>query len=937
MKKTLYLLFVLLFVPLILVGCGHTCDFGEWVTQIAPTYFSKGQEVRHCKNCENYETRDIPALEYSYVLTTMINDIPTYFYIQESGEYNLETPTVEGYNFLGWVDKDGNPFASTGVLTQSMTVYANLEIVETTTFEQLKIRIESGAKEIYINADIEITDCVYVYRSVTIYAEKDCTLTRNADFLGDIFVIGQNANGNNPLLENRKVTLSVKTKNNATITFDGNKSNTTKAVKGTAFYITNSSILEIYDNVIVQNFKKTANERVVAEYGNLWSSANLAGGAAVMVNYGTFNMYGGTLTDNEINLLDDEPNPNLAEGSYDSSYGGAVYNRSAFNMYGGTIKNSKAGRGGAVYNYRAFTLEKGDLLNNYSASYGGAVFMPNSQHSMLKIGQKTEENMVNISNNSSALSGGALFAQTTTNFMIFGATTFNANKNESGNGGAICTSGPLLAEDITFTNNEAVGKGGAVYLYYRDKENSVRISDLKNCTFTNNKAEYGAGLSLFASSTSLNQGAIATVSNCEFMGNSVTANGGAVYVGRDSKITIKNSKFESNISNSAEYGGGAIYFTTSTGVLENIEFKKNSSTFNAGAIGIYSSSVVNAKNISLIENTATKSGGAIYISKSTFNSTENITFTGNSATTGGAINVYSSSTANISGVTASSNSSSANGGFMYVSNSTASLTKVEGKESLVSLNSSSANGGAIAVHSAGTLNLYGIKFNQNEATDLGGALYVKGATANVGSTTYTEENIFDANEAKNGGAIYVETSKENNGIFNAYKLTLTNNIAKTNAGGLFVTSENDTIVKATIEYLTVTGNSSSNNGGAFYAYTNSALLIKNLTATENKSANYGGVAYISGAADVEIQNVNASNNESNKGGFIYITTTGSELRILAGSILNNVATEGSMLFSNSSGATIRFKGGAETTEIEYDKTGIAGKNEVTILDIEGEE
>lgn len=938
MKKTLYLLFVLLFVPFILIGCGHTCDFGEWVTHIAPTYTTKGQEIRYCKGCDKYELREVPSLPYSYLLTTMVNDVPTYFYIQENGQYDIGTTTVEGYEFLGWVDKDGNDFASSGTISESTTVYAKLQTKETTTFEQLKIRLESGAKDIYLNADFELSDTIYIHNSATIYVKKDCTLTRNKDFLGDLFVIGQDAYGKNPLLENKKVTVTIKTENSATLTFDGNKSNIQNAVKGTAFYITNSSILEIYENVTIQNFKKTTNERIVNEFGAIWDTANMAGGSAVMINYGTFNMYGGMITDNEVNLLDSEPNPDLPEGSYDSSYGGAIFNRSTFNMFGGTIKNSQAGRGGAIYNYRAATISAGEITNNYATSYGGAVYMPNSQSSTLKIGQDSKEELVKFSKNHSDYSGGAIFAQTLSNLAIFGGTTFEENKNLTGNGGAICTSGPCLTYNTVFNKNEAEGKGGAVYIYYRDKDNSVRLSNFEDCTFTYNKAEYGAGISLFASDSDFGQGAIATIKNCLFENNEVTSNGGAVYAGRSSKVTMSDCTFNYNKSASTEYGGGAMYFTNSIGELSNLIFNENSSTNNAGALAIYSSSTVTATDLKFNKNSATKSGGAIFVSKSTFTNSNGIEFKNNTAgTTGGGLTAYSSSKVTLNNaIVAEGNTSTANGGFIYNSGSTISLSEAE-DASIVKLNVAGECGGAVAVHSAGTFNSNNIKYQSNEATDVGGALYVKGATANIGMNDVEKENVFDLNKAKNGGAIYLETSTTNDLVFNACKLTLTNNTATTNAGGLYIKTDNDTTASATIEYLTATGNSCTNNGGALYAYTNSTVLIKNLLASTNKSSNYGGFAYISGAADVEIQAVDATKNESGKGGFVYITTTATELRILSGKIKENEATEGSVLYSNSAKAVIRFKGGAETTEIEYDSDGITGKSAVTILDIEGEE
>ncbi|MBR4004042.1 MAG: hypothetical protein IKI95_08395 [Clostridia bacterium] len=930
MKKTLFFMLSMILFLFVGTACSHSHTYGNWEVETPATYFKDGEERRYCKECGEYESKKIEKLFAKYIITAKVGNTEILIGVGEDGEYTIANPVIDGLEILGWKDNIGNEFSLTGTIDDDITIYADIQATPTTTFEQLKTRIESGVSKILIAENITLTDTIYVYDNVEIYTTENHTLTRDTNFTGDLFVIGEDKNGNDPILENRTVTLSLKTESDSTLTFDGNKSSVEKTVVGSAFYITNSSTLEMYDGVVLTNFKKLGNDRINKDYSTLWDSANLAGGSVVLNTYGTFNMYGGIISNNESNLLDSTPNPNLPESDYVSSYGGAIYNRSTFNMYGGTIQNNRSGRGGAIYNYRSFNLEKGNLLSNASASYGGAIYLPNSQLTTLVIGdEEASETVVNISYNTSDSSGGAIFAQTLTNFIIYNGVNFEEN-SATGNGGAIATSGPLLATGATFVNNVTTSKGAALHIYYRDDDNTPRCAEIRDCTFTGNSAEYGAAISLYASESSYEQGAIVEVDNCTFTKNTTTSNGGAVYVARSSQLTLNNSLFDQNSTTATNYGGGALYFTNSTGEISNTTFTNNTSTYNAGALAIYASSEVKMTNVSFVNNSAENNGGAVYISKSKVKETSNLVFSENTAVVGGGMAVYdNTSNVNITTVNADKNEAEENGGFLYISAATVTISKGE-NNSLISLNTAGENGGAVSVHSAGTLNLYGLTFTSNQATKNGGAINLKGATINIGDAqNYTGDNLFNLNTAVNyGGAIFVETSSTNNSLFNAYKLTLTGNSAN-NGGGLYLASGKGdstytTIPTATIKTLIVSENTATNNGGALYAYTNSVVVIDSLQATKNSSENYGGFSYISGKANVEIKSATASENSSPKGGFIYITTTGTALTILQGTFTNNTADEGKFIYSNSSGVTIK----VSSTAVTYDENGFAGKGEI---------
>ena len=85
-----------------------------------------------------------------------------------------------------------------------------------------------------------------------------------------------------------------------------------------------------------------------------------ASGCGVYVQYGTFNMYGGTITGNTVG---------------GSGGGVCATNSSTFNMYGGSITgNSAKSQGGGVYAASTFNMYGGTISDN-SASQGGGVFV----------------------------------------------------------------------------------------------------------------------------------------------------------------------------------------------------------------------------------------------------------------------------------------------------------------------------------------------------------------------------------------------------------------------------------------------------------------------------------------------------------------------------------------------------------------------------------
>ncbi|NBC29775.1 MAG: hypothetical protein GVY29_07270, partial [Spirochaetes bacterium] len=209
-------------------------------------------------------------------------------------------------------------------------------------------------------------------------------------------------------------------------------------------------------------------------------------------------------------------------------------------------------------------------------------------------------------------------------------------------GGAIMvsTGASLIAENVSFSNNTASLNGGAIWL---QSESEVIVED-----------------SLFESNDA--------------------SQGGAIYVGNKSKLTVRNTTFTQNVTDptlagTGTYNGGAIIFANSgTGIIESSSFEENETHQWGGAVAINGGSSVDITHTDFHRNKA----GVIENDDGNYG--------------GGAINIASNSTARVGG--------------SYFERNEAFKT-----------NYSSRTGGAI--RNQGTLLSYGSTFNGNVSDSQG--------------------------------------------------------------------------------------------------------------------------------------------------------------------------------------------------------------------------
>ena len=388
----------------------------------------------------------------------------------------------------------------------------------------------------------------------------------------------------------------------------------------------------------------------------------------------------------------------------------------------------------------------------------------------------------------------------------------------SDNGAIYCT-GNLLVNNSYFSNNLAMSDGGAIY-----------------CTGN------------------------LLVNNSYFSNNLAVLDGGAIYCG--GVCSIYNSKFENNHANnehtSANYGG-AIY-SNRINTVNNCIFSKNKAYSNPLVIksdkggAIYISDKCNPEFVSCrFEKNFCEDGGAIYLNskKSNLKLTD-CSFISNTAKYGGA--VYSNGKIELSFCSFSHNSADVDGGAIYNSGVTIiSNSKFVGNAATGATVKRSFGG---AIRSEGLIDIEKTAFENNNAYNLGGAVYGDGETRIKSST-------FMHNSAKEGGAVFAGIITE---VANSQFIK--NNATSGHGGALYINNGDTTLSSCIFEENTAPGKDSK--GGGIYK-DSSFLTIWNCEFYRN-SAGQGGGVYTSKVTSITYSYFigNKATAQKGDGGGIYV-------------------------------------------------------------------
>ena len=820
-----------------------------------------------------------------------------------------------------------------------------MESSSVSTLADLVKYCEIGVPSIEIASDIVVNEPIYVKGEVELFCNANHSIKRAPDYDGDLFVVGEDQEGNDLAVDNAVSVLTIGNKEaTGTLSIDGNKANTTKTVKGSLVYVSYSGVFNLEDKALLKDNKKEDNERAIALLGE--TLGNQAGGSAVLVAGGTFNMNGGSITNCE-----------SSTGSDKSILGGAIFNKNNFYMNGGTIAYNSSCYGGALANLAVARIKNGTIDHNTTSGSGGAIYQNSGVFVSLSIGDNTQgtTNTVVLSNNESTNStGGAVFFDFSSSFNIFGHTTFLNNtskwdggavksyglfnvegegnlfkgnistsgdggaisvtyrnnnvsynyhrettivgarfeENEAANGGAIADNGELITlNNTTFKDNRASNKGGALYGNVDGASTPSKYA-VSNSTFNGNRALYGGALNLY-------NGSEASFTGTTVAQNNIAQNlGGFSYI-NGSKLSVTGGEDRATFdTNSATDDAGGVFYTTnsSTLTIEKTDIQNNTAHGNGGAI-YTSGSTVSLDDVLFDNNDSTDgNGGAIYSTGSTIEGTD-ISFTENSANNGGAICAYTNSEITLDGVDATGNSATS-GGFVTVDGgSSVTVTGTSTALSNIKENTATEKGGAVYVGHTGTFVADYVSFKDNTSSGLGGAIYFERGTVTVSHAS------FDGNSAVNaGGAIY---GKGVNGNLTITSSSFTNNTATKagSASGGAITIDNSASSGSkdiSVNFLgenNVFSNNSAPYGGAIYL-DNATINVTKLTLTDNSSANSAGAIYVKNS-DFSASEVIATNNSGANAGVFYINH--SNVNIVSITATGNTGASGSVMnITNSS-------------------------------------
>lgn len=672
---------------------------------------------------------------------------------------------------------------------------------------------------------------------------------------------------------------AIYTENNAVVSITGAEFTGNSTVKSSgAVYIASSTVNGI-NNSKFQNNSSNTNAGAVYISGSTVSAfedntfiGNTSDnhGGALYVNGSTVNAGGS-------NVFEDNSAANHGGAIYVAyiDHGDNVFTGGVLNMTGGRFNNNTAMGGGAV-----------SIRSHSSATFNGTEFTNNSVEGCDK---KNGED----AHDGNGEGGGAIYV----GFGTLGLTNVTATDNQAeGFGGAVDSIGSTITvSGGTYSNNQALD-GGAFY-------------NISNTKLTIEGAQFNGNKSTFVQDTSNYKngkggGAInmqsgeLTVKSSTFDENQSAYYGGAILTGSAKVIIEENSVItnsigktgaalcfvspktvaikDSSVTDTAGSGSGVIYISGGSATLENTTVSGNNS-YNGGALYFSGSANVTIDGSSFTNNKATNFGGVIDNRSSGAINITNTTISENNAKTGGAI-YTTKGTITLTGSTITKNTAT-NGGAIYSEGGTVTL----GEGTVVDENTASSNGGAASLVNKAKLNVYGATLSNNTANN-GGSVYVSGAVLNTG-----EEALFDSNNAKNsGGAVYINkytVSGEDTVVESDAEIvdaTFNNNTASSGAA-ILVT---DTTVSS-ISRANFTNNSATSNGGAVYLSGSTVTSFVDNAFTAN-SANSNG-----GAVDIVASTINASgdnefveNTAVGHGGAIYITYIDHGDKVYTGGILN---------------------------------------------------
>lgn len=621
--------------------------------------------------------------------------------------------------------------------------------------------------------------------------------------------------------------------------------------------IVNTVVLNIYDGIITGNY------------------INGIGGALLLQDGATGNMYGGEVSGNTAKIVTD------ADGKTSGGNAAALYvgTNAVFNLHDGAIRNNTAEGVGAVYvDYAAITMTGGQIADNKSAEAGAGIFVAG------KTSVFTMEGGTISGNKSEKAAGGVLLQ----NYATMKLTGGEIAKNSATHGAGVYVSytASFTMEGGAISGNQAKTSGGGLYLLGSTaKLTGGKISG--NYAKTSGGGIYTTSFVREATQTRPEETLTAQLelASVTVSGNTTDGNGAGIIANKSTVVTMTGGSITGNTA--AKAAGGILLQSKSRLNLKSGSVSYNSAK-NGGGVYVSTGTTIHMTGGTVSYNTASGSCGGMYLLRC------NATLAGgsinNNTTKSNGGGIYAAGgEITLCGTSICDNVAEGNGGGIGTTQAKAgdaryytTITMTGGRIS----GNTALNGGGVLTQNRTTFTLKDGVIENNKTTKSGAGMYISS-----NCTFFMEGGTVQNNEAQvNGGGIYQYKS---NGTYTGG--VIQNNKAIGNAGGLTATGEGNTV---TIKSLTVTGNAAKAAGGVLFQ----GKVVGNIEGgefTNNTAESHGGAVYVSGKTTMHVTGGNFSDNTAgNRGGAMYMAVT-SNSTVTNATFTGNKAADGGAIYVQS--------------------------------------
>ena len=393
--------------------------------------------------------------------------------------------------------------------------------------------------------------------------------------------------------------------------------------------------------------------------------------------------------------------------------------------------------------------------------------------------------------------------------------------------------------DLSTMSNISVRVGGAIFV---DMSNVSII----NCIFVNNSAEIGGAM--YSTSNIYEVHNNITISNSTFISNQAASKG--------TDIQDCYSVWANN--NNTKSVGGVIAIFQSKLIITLCTFTNNTSAGESGVLSIEQNSTVALSRSKFHGSSANSYGGVFFMRESSITINCSV-FLNSSAKQGGVMHSNQHSVIVLNESTFRNNSAKLSGGVLSLDE----RSQVDDYHSQFIYNRATTGGVVYAIRSGITLEDSDFSFNQ--ATEMGGAIYILQSQTNI---MFYGKCQLTHNSAGTGGAISAIESTvilTLNG-FSAYysQLSIEFNMANHIGGGLYLyRSVFNSILHSVAK---ISHNSANSSGGGIHATDSIITCIENyyqmdkwphqtLIIFANNSATKGGGLFLEAATQLRIQKV----------------------------------------------------------------------------------